>query len=505
MILKCVALTLTVTSRFLGIAPSVAYTTSSLQHISLFSAALSAFSSGFRRQRSATAASLRELHNSPISPLERNNNDFRRYREMKRGKAKEVKAEPKVDATKDGTFPEDPRAKRKHGEAKVKPGDEQLDQDQLLQTEPQSGNVAGAIDRTGEMEEKSETNESVPTKDIHVAKKRRGAPKARAKASAGKRSATAEGAANGVLEPDEEYTTLANSAAKSRKFVGAHISAAGGVHNAPLSCFNVKGQAFALFLKCQRKWVSPPLADTAIAGFKLRCDSLKMDKDVQVLPHGSYLINVANPDKAKQENAYNALLDDLQRCEALGIKLYNIHPGSTVGECSKEEGIRNIAAAVNRAHKDTKFVVVVLENMAGQKNVVGSKFEDLRDIIELVENKDRWESALTLAIFSQQGYDIRTPEKFENVMKEFDSIVGYKFLRGMHLNDSKSELSSGLDRHELLGKGHLGLAPFKYIMQHQTRFKDMPLILETPDPTEGTIWKKEIKQMYSFLNEEEEK
>lgn len=124
----------------------------------------------------------------------------------------------------------------------MKPGDEQLDQDQLLQTKPQSGNVAGAIDRTGEMEEKSETNESVPTKDIHVAKKRRGAPKARAKASAGKKSATAEGAANGVLEPDEEYTTLANSAAKSRKFVGAHISAAGGVHNAPLSCFNVKGK-----------------------------------------------------------------------------------------------------------------------------------------------------------------------------------------------------------------------------------------------------------------------
>ncbi|CDJ56158.1 endonuclease V, putative [Eimeria maxima] len=363
--------------------------------------------------------------------------------------------------------------------------------------------ATGRTFATGDEEEATE--EPGSTKDSPVAKKRRVAAKARAKASAGKKNVTATTAPpTTTLKADEEFTALATLAAKSRKFVGAHISAAGGVHNALISCFNVKGQAFALFLKCQRKWVSPPLALTAITGFKERCDQLELDKAMQVLPHGSYLINVANPDKTKQENAYKAFLDDLQRCETLGIKLYNIHPGSTVGDCSKEEGIRNIAAAVNRAHKDTKFVVVVLENMAGQKNVIGSKFEDLRDIIDLVEDKDRVGVCLDTCHLFAAGYDIRTAEKFEKVMEDFDSIVGYKFLKGMHLNDSKSELSSGLDRHELLGKGHLGLEPFRYIMRHPWRFKDMPLVLETPDPTEGSIWKKEIKQMYSFLDEKEE-
>ncbi|CDI84401.1 endonuclease V, putative [Eimeria praecox] len=417
---------------------------------------------------------------------------------------KGLKAESKVEPAEDDAAPGATGTKRKLEGALVKP-EEKEPQDQQLPAEAQSSSVEVTKGTSAEGKEEEATGESGSTKDSPASKKRRAAPKARAKASAVKKNASAAAAPpSGTLKPDEEFTALAKLAAKSRKFVGAHISAAGGVHNALVSCFNVKGQAFALFLKCQRKWVSPPLAESAIKGFKERCDQLEMDKATQVLPHGSYLINVANPDKTKQENAYNALLDDLQRCESLGIKLYNIHPGSTVGDCSKEDGIRNIAAAVNRAHKDTKFVVVVLENMAGQKNVVGSKFEDLRDIINLVEDKARVGVCLDTCHLFAAGYDIRTAEKFEKVMEEFDSIVGYKFLKGMHLNDSKSELSSGLDRHELLGKGHLGLEPFKYIMRHPSRFKDMPLILETPDPTEGSIWKKEIKQMYSFLDEKEE-
>ncbi|KAL8440229.1 hypothetical protein Efla_000355 [Eimeria flavescens] len=351
----------------------------------------------------------------------------------------------------------------------------------------------------GDNGEAAETATAV--KEAVACKKKRGAPNCKASAG-GPAKKAAKASESEPLVPDEEFSALAAVAAKSRKFVGAHISAAGGVHNALLHCLQVKGQAFALFLKCQRKWVSPPLAPEAISGFKERCDQLKMEKTTQILPHGSYLINVANPDKAKQENAYKALLDDLRRCEQLGIQLYNLHPGSTVGDCSSEEGIKNIAAAVNRAHKDTSYVIVVLENMAGQKNVVGSKFEDLRDIIKLVENKERVGVCLDTCHLFAAGYDIRTAEKFEKVMDQFDSVVGYKYLKGMHLNDSKSDLGSGLDRHELLGKGKLGLEPFKYIVRHPTLFKDMPLILETPDPTEGTIWKQEIKQLYSFLEKE---
>ncbi|OEH79275.1 putative endonuclease V [Cyclospora cayetanensis] len=460
---------------------------------------------------------------SCVIPLKQRQQPYRLHEKMTIIKATGLDGESKLKGAKTEIAAEPAPAKRKHKETPVKV--EEKAKDEELMREAQSSSEADKATKGAAKEDVE--------KSTSPAKKKRAAPKARAKVACGKKNSAAGGAPQGLLKPDEEFAALAALALKSRKFVGAHISAAGGVQNALVSCFNVKGkrrflgcfcvlltyrallvstvlnarawQAFALFLKCQRKWVSPPLAESAISGFKERCDQLEMDKSMQVLPHGSYLINVANPDKTKQENAYNALLDDLQRCEALGIKLYNIHPGSTVGECTKEEGIRNIAAAVNRAHRDTAFVVVVLENMAGQKNVVGSKFEDLRDIINLVENKERVGVCLDTCHLFAAGYDIRTAEKFEKVMEEFDAIVGYKYLKGMHINDSKSELRSGLDRHELLGKGHLGLEPFKYIMQHPTRFKDMPLVLETPDPTEGSIWKKEIKQMYSFLDVKEDK
>ncbi|CDJ53521.1 endonuclease V, putative [Eimeria brunetti] len=486
-------------------AQSISYTAFARAHCSLLHGSapprLSLSSCQQQQRPEIFEASRQNLPGTSVRVLNFGGSEPQRYRTMTAKGTKTLNSQAKEDAVEEEAPPAATTVKRKLEGATVKSEDET--QDKAPPAESKSSSAAAAGEAAAEEEEG--VGEPEPAEDAPVAKKRRAAPKARAKASAGKKNASATATPpSGILKPDEEFTALATLAAKSRKFVGAHISAAGGVQNALNSCFNVKGQAFALFLKCQRKWVSPPLAETAIKGFKERCDQLEMDKAMQVLPHGSYLINVANPDKTKQENAYKALLDDLQRCEALGIKLYNIHPGSTVGDCSKEEGIRNIAEAVNRAHKDTKFVVVVLENMAGQKNVVGSKFEDLRDIIDLIEDKGRVGVCLDTCHLFAAGYDIRTPEKFEKVMEQFDDIVGYKYLKGMHLNDSKSQLSSGLDRHELLGKGHLGLEPFKYIMRHPTRFKDMPLILETPDPTEGSIWKQEIKQMYSFLEKEQQ-
>ncbi|KEP60195.1 UNVERIFIED_CONTAM: endonuclease IV APN [Hammondia hammondi] len=304
-------------------------------------------------------------------------------------------------------------------------------------------------------------------------------------------------------EVDEVFLRHRALAEKSRKFLGAHISAAGGVQNAPMNCLAIGGQAFAFFLKNQRRWDSPPISDESADGFKAEVAKLMLDGPEHVLPHGSYLINLANPDPAKRKVSYNAFLDDLQRCEQIGVHRYVFHPGSTVGQCTKEESIGHIAECLNKAIAATKSVTILLENMAGQKNVLCSEFEDLRDIIALVDRKDRIGVCLDTCHLYSAGHDIKTEEKFEAVMKKFDSIVGMKYLKAMHINDSKAPLGSGLDRHEHLGKGTLGMAPFKFIMQHPTWFKDMPLVLETPDVDNNgpAMWRKETEMMYKFIEE----
>ncbi|ESS33789.1 endonuclease IV APN [Toxoplasma gondii VAND] len=320
------------------------------------------------------------------------------------------------------------------------------------------------------------------------------------KRSAGKKQSTA---GNLPTEVDEVFLRHRAVAEKSRKFLGAHISAAGGVQNAPVNCLAIGGQAFAFFLKNQRRWDSPPISDESADGFKAEVAKLKLDGPEHILPHGSYLINLANPDAAKRKVSYNAFLDDLQRCEQIGVHRYVFHPGSTVGQCTKEESIRHIAECLNKAIAATKSVTILLENMAGQKNVLCSEFEDLRDIIALVDRKDRIGVCLDTCHLYSAGHDIKTEEKFEAVMKKFDSIVGMKYLKAMHINDSKAPLGSGLDRHEHLGKGTLGMAPFKFIMQHPTWFKDMPLVLETPDVDNSgpAMWRKETEMMYKFIEE----
>eukprot|EP00922_Rhytidocystis_sp_ex-Travisia-forbesii_P037127 GHVS01055339.1.p1 GENE.GHVS01055339.1~~GHVS01055339.1.p1 ORF type:complete len:299 (-),score=74.54 GHVS01055339.1:497-1306(-) len=255
---------------------------------------------------------------------------------------------------------------------------------------------------------------------------------------------------------------------------------------------------------------------------------------------------MANPDMSKREKSYGSFLDDLQRCEALGIRLYNFHPGSTVGACTAEESFGHIADAINRAHKETESVVIVLENMAGQKNVIGSKFSDLKGIIDKIENKSRVGVCLDTCHLYAAGYDINMEgvvgegkmtasskkttsgsgqsealaavvdvneegfkveregdvkkwDKFDMVMKDFDEVVGLKYLRCIHLNDSKSELGSGLDRHENIGKGRIGLEAFRFIM-NDDRFSNMPIVLETPDVKgDSQIWKDEIALLYSFI------
>ncbi|AFZ79201.1 apurinic/apyrimidinic endonuclease, putative [Theileria equi strain WA] len=299
-------------------------------------------------------------------------------------------------------------------------------------------------------------------------------------------------------DPQEAFNKIAKMRELSNVYIGAHISASGGPEQSITNAFNICGQSFALFLKNQRRWSCAPLTPGSIDKFK---EGLKARgyEPKYILPHGSYLINMANPDPEKRERAFENFMDDLKRCEQLGILLYNFHPGSTVGMCSKAEGIKNIAECINKAIELTNEVKIVLENAAGQKNVIGSKFEDLRDIIALVHNKSRVGVCLDTCHLFAAGYDIRTESNFKSIMEQFDEIVGLKYLSAVHLNDSKSDLGSGLDRHENIGKGKLSEETFKFIV-NSGYFKNMPIILETPIENDESVYKREVLFMYSLLS-----
>ncbi|KAI0135598.1 AP endonuclease [Daldinia grandis] len=299
--------------------------------------------------------------------------------------------------------------------------------------------------------------------------------------------------------------TIINTLKKSM-YIGAHVSSAGGVHNSINNAVNIGANAFALFLKSQRKWANPPIAPEAIDGFQSLSKQHKFEVHKHCLPHGSYLVNLAQADKEKAEQAYSSFLDDLKRCESLGIKLYNFHPGNTNGE-SRPAAIGRIATQLNKAHKATSTVITVLENMAGQGNVIGCKFEDLRDIIELVEDKSRVGVCIDTCHAFAAGYDLRAPEAFEDTMSKFNSIVGAEYLKAFHINDSKAPFDSHRDLHANIGTGFLGLRAFHNVMNHAP-FQGMPMVLETPidrkDPDGKTvedkqIWADEIKLLESLI------
>lgn len=283
-------------------------------------------------------------------------------------------------------------------------------------------------------------------------------------------------------------------------WVGAHVSASGGPQNALVNINKINGHAFALFLKNQRRWVSPDLSKKAVEDFKngLLNDSFFEKSKDKIVPHGSYLINMCNPDKQALDKSYNAFIDDLKRCELLGINLYNFHPGSCVGKSSKEEAISQLAQCINKAHKETSKVVILIENMSGQKNIIGSKFEELKEIIDQIEDKTRIGVCFDTCHAFAAGYDLRTKDSFNRVFSQFESIIGINYLRAFHLNDSKENLGCGKDRHENLGRGKIGLDCFKFIMNDE-RFQHMPLVLETPLVNDSEdIYKDEINLLYSL-------
>ena len=308
-------------------------------------------------------------------------------------------------------------------------------------------------------------------------------------------------------EKEAEAMPLATRTVGLRMFIGAHVSCAKGVHNSVTNCVHIGGNAFAMFLKSQRKWENPPLQDEHRDLFISSCGQHKYDASSHILPHGSYLVNLAQEDAEKAKQAYTSFLEDLQRCEALGIKLYNFHPGWT-GSHPRPSAIARLAKALNRAHLATKTVVPVLETMAGGGNVIGSTFEDLRDIIALIDDKTRIGVCLDTCHVFAAGYDLRTPTVFKKTLKDFDSIVGMKYLRALHINDSKAPFNSHRDLHQNIGLGFLGLRAFHNIM-NETRFEGMPLVLETPidhkdeesgkDVEDKGVWAREIKMLEGLI------
>jgi len=280
------------------------------------------------------------------------------------------------------------------------------------------------------------------------------------------------------------------------KYIGAHVSASGGVDNAPRNAAEIGATAFALFTKNQRQWAAPPLTAQQIEAFRAECERLGYTA-AQILPHDSYLINLGHPEEEPLEKSRASFLHEMQRCEQLGLDRLNFHPGSHLKKISEEESLRFVAESINIALEKTSGVTAVIENTAGQGSNLGYAFWHLAYIIDRVEDKSRVGVCLDTCHSFAAGYDLSTEKGCDEVFAEFEREVGFKYLRGMHLNDAMKPLGSRVDRHSLLGEGYLGITPFRYIMQ-DSRFDNIPLILETPDEER---WAEEIALLKSFAEE----
>ncbi len=278
------------------------------------------------------------------------------------------------------------------------------------------------------------------------------------------------------------------------KYIGAHVSASGGVENAPLNAYKIGAKAFALFTKNQRQWFSKPFTGENIDKFKKNCEECGY-LPAQILPHDSYLINLGHPEKEGLSKSREAFLDEMQRCEQLGLDRLNFHPGSHLKKISEEESLLIIAESINMALDKTKGVTAVIENTAGQGTNLGYTFEQIGFIIDHVDDKERVGVCIDTCHTFTAGYDLKSPEGYDEAFQQFDNIIGFSYLRGVHLNDSKKALATRVDRHEMIGEGFMGIDVFKRIM-NDPRFDNIPIILETPD---NSRWEEEIRMLYAMI------
>lgn len=280
----------------------------------------------------------------------------------------------------------------------------------------------------------------------------------------------------------------------TQKYVGAHVSTEGGVANAPQNAHDIGAKAFALFTKNPSRWKGKAISDKEAKKFKDDCIKFGYSPEI-ILPHDSFLINLGAPDAEKLSLSREAFLDEMKRCEKLGLKMLNFHPGSHLNQMEAEKCLDLIAESINLTLQQTQGVKAVIENTAGQGSNLGFQFEHLRHIIDRVTDKQRIGVCIDTCHLFASGYGLLTPEEYEKTWQEFDKVVGLDYLCGMHLNDSKKGQGSRVDRHESLGKGTLGPDFFKMLM-NDPRFNGIPMVLETPDES---LWPQEIAWLYSLV------
>ena len=263
------------------------------------------------------------------------------------------------------------------------------------------------------------------------------------------------------------------------KYIGPHVSIAGGVENAPLNAKAVGASGFAMFTKNQRQWSAPPLSPESVAAFRENCRRCGYVPEA-ILPHDTYLINLGQPDPQKRAGSVKAFAAELERCRALGLTMLNFHPGSHLRLVSEEEDCALVAASVREALLEVPDVCAVFEITAGQGSNMGYSLEQLARMLELTALPERTGVCIDTCHAFAAGYDLATEEGFAEFFAKFDRLLGPENLRAMHLNDSKGERGGKLDRHAPLGDGTLGWAPFERIAA-DPRFDGIPLVLETPD------------------------
>ena len=278
------------------------------------------------------------------------------------------------------------------------------------------------------------------------------------------------------------------------KYIGAHVSISGGVETAPGRGQEIDAKALGIFTKNQRQWLAKPLTEESVTGFKENLKTAGIDPSLVVV-HDSYLINIANPDPEKRKQSINALIDEAQRVEQLGLSLLNFHPGSGLKELTEDEALKTIGEGINTVLSQTTSAVLLIEATAGQGAHVGYKFEHLSRLIDETMDKDRVGVCIDTCHIFAAGYDIRTAETYATTIEEFSSVVGLEYLKAIHINDSKVEFSSRKDRHEKIGHGLLGIDAFRPLL-NDDRLDGLPFILETPDPS---AWAEEIKTLYSLI------
>src|ERR1035437_1342108 len=260
------------------------------------------------------------------------------------------------------------------------------------------------------------------------------------------------------------------------QLLGAHTSINGGVSTAVDLAGKLKFTAMQIFTKNNNRWYAKPLTDEEINKYKTKLEASNIKF---VVAHVCYLINLCAKDEIMLVKSREAFIDELQRCEQLSIPHLNFHPGAHLG-LGEEDGIKLIAESLNIAHQKTSGfkVTSMLETTAGQGTSIGYRFEHLRKIIDLVEKKERMTVCIDTAHIFAAGYDIKDAKNYDIVIKEFDSIIGLDKLKCFHMNDSKKQLGSRVDRHENIGDGFIGLEGFRNIM-NDNRIELVPKILET--------------------------